>query len=64
MKENIPLNYGKKNIMKKKFLNHTPFFKDRSLYSSTPLFSIYNKSNYVEVNPYNDKNYDLGNSGL
>ena len=64
VKENFPIKLWKENYNEKNFVNNTPFFKDRSLYSSAPHFSIYNKSNFVEVNPYNAKNYDLGNSDL
>ena len=64
IKENFPIKLWKENYNERNFVNNTPFFKDRSLYSSAPHFSIVNKSNFVEVNPYNAKNYDLGNSDL
>ena len=64
VKENFPIKLWKENYNEKNFVKNTPFFKDRSLYSSAPHFSIYNKSNFVEVNPYNAKNYNLGNSDL
>jgi hypothetical protein len=64
IKEQFPIKLWKENYNEKNFVNNTPFFKDRSLYSSAPHFSIINKSNFVEVNPYNAKNYDLGNSNL
>ena len=34
------------------------------MYTSAPNFSLVKKSNFVEVNPYNAKRYDLGNSNL
>ena len=64
VKEQFPIKLWKENYNERNFVNNTPFFKDRSLYSSAPHFSIINKSNFVEVNPYNAKNYDLGNSNL
>ena len=64
IKENFPIKLWKENYNEQNFVNNTPFFKDRSLYSSAPHFSIVNKSNFVEVNPYNAKRYDLGNSDL
>ena len=64
IKEQFPIKLWKENYNERNFVNNTPFFKDRSLYSSAPHFSIVNKSNFVEVNPYNAKNYDLGNSDL
>ena len=64
IKEQFPIKLWKENYNERNFVNNTPFFKDRSLYSSAPHFSIINKSNFVEVNPYNAKNYDLGNSNL
>jgi hypothetical protein len=64
IKENFPIKLWKENYNEQNFVNNTPFFKDRSLYSSAPHFSIVNKSNFVEVNPYNAKRYDLGKSDL
>ena len=64
IKDNFPIKLWKEHYNEKNFVNNTPFFKDRSLYNSAPHFSIVNKSNFVEVNPYNAKNYDLGNSNL
>ena len=64
IKEQFPIKLWKENYNERNFVNNTPFFKDRSLYNSAPHFSIVNKSNFVEVNPYNAKNYDLGNSDL
>ena len=64
IKEQFPIKLWKENYNEKNFVKNTPFFKDTSLYSSAPHFSIVNKSNFVEVNPYNAKNYDLGNSNL
>ena len=64
IKEQFPIKLWKENYNEKNFVNNTPFFKDRSLYSSAPHFSIINKSDFVEVNPYNAKNYDLGKSNL
>jgi hypothetical protein len=64
VQDNFPIKLWKENYNEKNFVNNTPFFKDRSLYNSSPNFSIYNKSNFVEVNPYNAKNYNLGNSDL
>ena len=64
IREQFPIKLWKENYNERNFVNNTPFFKDRSLYSSAPHFSIVNKSNFVEVNPYNAKNYDLGNSNL
>ena len=64
IKEQFPIKLWKENYNERNFVNNTPFFKDKSLYSSAPHFSIINKSNFVEVNPYNAKNYDLGNSNL
>ena len=64
IKEQFPIKLWKENYNERNFVNNTPFFKDRSLYSSAPHFSIVNKSNFVEVNPYNAKRYDLGNSNL
>ena len=64
IKEQFPIKLWKENYNEKNFVNNTHFFRDRSLYSSAPHFNIVNKSNFVEVNPYNAKNYDLGNSDL
>ena len=64
IKEQFHIKLWKENYNEKNFVNNKPYFKDRSLYSSAPHFSIINKSNFVEVNPYNAKNYDLGNSNL
>ena len=64
IKEQFPIKLWKENYNERNFAKNTPFFKDRSLYSSAPHFSLINKSNFVEVNPYNAKNYDLGNSDL
>ena len=64
IKEQFPIKLWKENYNERNFVNNMPFFKDKSLYSSAPHFSIINKSNFVEVNPYNAKNYNLGNSNL
>ena len=64
IKENFPIKLYNENYNEKNFVKNTPFFNDRELYNSSPNFSLVNKSDFVEVNPYNAKNYDLGNSDL
>ena len=64
IKENFPIKLLKENYNEKNFVKNTPFFNDRELYNSSPNFSLVNKSSFVEVNPYNAKKYDLGNSDL
>ena len=64
IKEQFPIKLWKENYNEKNFVNNNNFFKDKNLYTSAPNFSLVKKSNFVEVNPYNAKKYDLGSSNL
>ena len=64
IKEQFPIKLWKENYNEKNFVNNNNFFKDKNLYTSAPNFSLVKKSNFVEVNPYNAKRYDLGKSNL
>lgn len=64
IKDQFPIKLWKENYNENKLIRDTNFFKEKALYDSAPNFSIVRKSNYVEVNPYNAKNYDLGKSLL
>ena len=64
IKEQFPIKLWKENYNEKNFIDNNNFFKDKNLYTSAPNFSIAKKSNFVEVNPYNAKKYDLGSSNL
>ena len=64
IREQFPIKLWKENYNEKTFINNNNFFRDKNLYSSAPNFSFIKKSNFVEVNPYNAKKYDLGNSNL
>ena len=64
MREQYPIKLWKENYNEKNFIDNNNFFKDKNLYTSAPNFSIAKKSNFVEVNPYNAKKYDLGSSNL
>ena len=64
IKEQFPIKLWKENYNEKNFVNNNNFFKDKNLYTSAPNFSFVKKSNFVEVNPYNAKRYDLGKSNL
>ena len=64
IREQFPIKLWKENYNEKNFINYNNFFRDKNLYSSAPNFSLVKKSNFVEVNPYNAKKYDLGNTNL
>ena len=64
IKEQFPIKLWKENYNERNFVNDNNLFKNRNLYTSAPNFSLVKKSNFVEVNPYNAKRYDLGNSNL
>jgi len=64
IKEQLPIKLWKENYNERNFINNNNFFREKNLYTSAPGFSIVKKSNFVEVNPYNAKRYDLGNSNL
>ena len=64
IKEQFPIKLWKENYNENNFVNNNNFFKDKNLYTSAPNFSLVKKSNFVEVNPYNAKRYDLGKSNL
>ena len=64
IKEQFPIKLWKENYNEKNFINDNNIFRNRNLYTSAPNFSLVKKSNFVEVNPYNAKRYDLGNSNL
>ena len=64
IREQFPIKLWKENYNQKNFIDNNNFFKDKNLYTSAPIFSIAKKSNFVEVNPYNAKKYDLGSSNL
>ena len=64
IREQFPIKLWKENYNEKNFIDNNNFFKDKNLYTSAPNFSIAKKSNFVEVNPYNAKKYDLGSSNL
>ena len=64
IKEQLPIKLWKENYNEKNFVNYNNFFKNKNLYTSAPNFSLVKKSNFVEVNPYNAKRYDLGRSNL
>ena len=40
------------------------FFKIEYLHVNAPEYNLINKSKFVEVNPYNPKKYDLGETDL
>ena len=42
----------------------TPMFQNEYLYVNAPDYNLINKSKFVEVNPYNPKKYDLGETIL
>jgi len=64
IKEQFPIKLWKENYNEKNFINDNNLFRNKNLYTSAPNFSLVKKSNFVEVNPYNAKRYDLGNSNL
>jgi hypothetical protein len=64
IKEQFPIKLWKENYNEKNFINDNNLFRNKNLYTSAPNFSVIKKSNFVEVNPYNAKRYDLGNSNL
>ena len=64
IKEQFPIKLWKENYNEKNFINDNNIFRNKNLYTSAPNFSLIKKSNFVEVNPYNSKRYDLGNSNL
>ena len=39
-------------------------FQNEYLYVNAPEYNLINKSKFVEVNPYNPKKYDLGETDL
>ena len=64
IQEQIPIKLWKENYNERNFVNNN-LFKDKNLYSSAPYFSTIKKNNsLIDVNPYNAKRYDLGNSNL
>ena len=64
IKEQLPIKLWKENYNERNFVNNN-LFKDKNLYSSAPYFSTIKKNNsLIDVNPYNAKRYDLGNSNL
>ena len=64
VQEQFPIKLWKENYNQNNFIENNNFFRNKNLYSSAPNFSLIKKSNYVEVNPYNAKKYDLGNTNL
>ena len=63
-REQFPIKLWKENYNENNFNENNQFFRNKNLYTSAPNFSLIKKSNYVEVNPYNAKKYDLGNTNL
>ena len=64
VQEQFPIKLWKENYNENNFNENNQFFRNKNLYTSAPNFSLIKKSNYVEVNPYNAKKYDLGNTNL
>ena len=64
IQEQFPIKLWKENYNENNFNENNQFFRNKNLYTSAPNFSLIKKSNYVEVNPYNAKKYDLGNTNL
>ena len=64
IKEQFPIKLWKENYNENNLIKSNNYFQNKNLYNSAPNFSLVKKSNYVEVNPYNAKRYDLGNSNL
>ena len=64
IQEQFPIKLWKENYNERNFVENNNFFRNKNLYTSAPNFSLIKKSNFVEVNPYNAKKYDLGNSNL
>ena len=64
IQEQFPIKLWKENYNENNFNENNQLFRNKNLYTSAPNFSIIKKSNFVEVNPYNAKKYDLGNTNL
>ena len=64
IQEQFPIKLWKENYKENNLINNNNYFQNKNLYNSAPNFSLIKKSNFVEVNPYNAKKYDLGNSNL
>ena len=64
IQEQFPIKLWKENYNENNLIKSNNYFQNKNLYNSAPNFSLVKKSNFVEVNPYNAKRYDLGSSNL
>ena len=62
--DQVPMKLENEGYLQNALKSSTPNFQNEFLYREAPDYSLINKSKFVEVNPYNRKRYDLGQSNL
>ncbi len=62
--DQVPMKLENEGYLQNVLKTSTPNFQNELLYREAPDYSLINKSKFVEVNPYNRKRYDLGQSNL
>ena len=62
--DQVPMKLENEGYLQNVLKTSTPNFQNEFLYREAPDYSLINKSKFVEVNPYNRKRYDLGESNL
>jgi len=62
--EKIPIKLKNENFLEDEKKNYLLDYQNNNLYKYNPDYYFINKSNFVEVNPYCKKNYNLGESFL
>ena len=62
--DQVPMKLENEGYLQNALKSSTPNFQNEFLYREAPDYSLINKSKFVEVNPYNRKRYDLGESNL
>ena len=62
--QQLPRKLMDEGYTKEALAEGTPMFQNEYLYVNAPDYNLINKSKFVEVNPYNPKKYDLGETIL
>ena len=62
--QQLPRKLMDEGYTKEALTENTNMFQNEYLYVNAPEYNLINKSKFVEVNPYNPKKYDLGETIL
>ena len=64
IQQQIPIKLSNEKYDEKNIENSHSSFRNKGLYDTVPQYSSINRNQFVEVNPFCSKNYDLGRSNL